>query len=106
MTDQERFDEINKELDALYQACAKEYAEKLETNKFDPTTPRGKKKVEKLAEKYAEFMRPLVSEQKILAEKINNELEEQRKSQYVDVAEAEKIRRKLERQKKLSKKDN
>lgn len=106
MTDQERIKEIEKELDALYQACAKEYAEKLESNKFDPTTPKGRKKVEKLTEKYAEFIKPLIFEQKMLAEKINEELEEQRKNQYIDVAEAEKIKRKLEKQKKASKKDN
>ncbi len=106
MTDQERYDEISKELDALYQACANEYAKKIESKHIDPSTPKGKKKVEKLAEKYAEFIKPLISEQNEIAERINDELEEQRKSQYVDVAEAEKIRRKLERQKKASKNDN
>lgn len=96
MTDKEQHEEILKQLDALYEAYAKEFAKYAKTKDFDEYNPRCIKKTEEIAEKYAQYIRPLQAQANALADKINAQLEEERKNEYMTVAEYEEIKNKIE----------
>lgn len=91
MTDQERYDELSAQLDALYKSCANEYAKYVDSPKYDMYSERAYKKTKNIAQKYAKYIAPIQDELNEVADKINKEAEEERKKQFVTPAEAEKM---------------
>lgn len=99
MTNKEQHNEILQQLEALYEAYAKEVANYVKKSGFDEFNPRCQKKIQSIADKYAKYIRPLQEEANVLAEKINIELEEERKKQYLTVSEYEQMKNKIENKK-------
>lgn len=95
MTDKERYDELTAQLDALNEACAKQYAEMLKNKRFDPASSRGQKKVDKLAQKFAVFMKPIMKEINELADKLNAEEAKSEKPKTLDVSRIDEIAKNL-----------
>lgn len=91
MTDQERYDEINQQLDALYNACANEYAELVKPEGFDLYSEKNQKKVQELTARYAKYISPLQLELNEIVDRLSKQAEAENAKKYVDEAEAEKI---------------
>lgn len=95
MTDRERYDELSAQLDMLYDSCAKQYAEMLKNKRFDPNSSRGSKKVDKLTRKFADYMKPIMEELNMLADRLNEKAEGQEEKKTLDVSRIEEIEKNL-----------
>ncbi len=84
MTDRERLEEVEQDLNRLQKAWAQELAEMSKKRGFDMYAPKWEKKMQALANKYADLIYPLKAEQNRLADKLNDEEEAARRNKYVD----------------------
>lgn len=94
MTDFERYEEIKKQLDALYNACSREFAEFAKPEGFDLYTRKNQKKFKALTQKYAKYISPLQDELNEIADRLNIKIEEDQENQFISVSEAEKLKNK------------
>lgn len=83
MVEQEKYDELEKQLDTIYKACAAEYAELTKTKGFDIYSEKAYRKINALAQKYAKYIVPLQDEMNALKEIIDQKTEEERKAKYI-----------------------
>ncbi len=102
MTDKQQHEEILEQLDALYEAYSKEVAKAFEKNGYDEYSPKCQRKLQAIADKYAEYIRPLQAQANELAEKISYEIEEERKKQYMTESEYEQLKEKTQIKKKAN----
>ena len=92
MTEKQQHEEILKQLDALYDAYAKEVSKFVEKNGYDEYSQKCQRKLQSIADKYAAYIRPLQAQANELAEKISIEIEKERKKQYITESEYEQLK--------------
>ena len=77
-------------------------AKAFEKNGYDEYSPKCRRKLQAIADKYAEYIRPLQAQANELAEKISYEIEEERKKQYMTESEYEQLKEKTQTKKKAN----
>ena len=82
--DYERIKEIEKEVKAIEEAYAQECFNLYLKPGFDIYNPKWKKKIDKVAQKYADYLAGLQNEHDELLQLVGNHEEEERKKKYVD----------------------
>lgn len=102
MTDKQQHEEILEQLEALYEAYSKEVTKAFGKNGYDEYSPKCQRKLQTIADKYAEYIRPLQAQANELAEKISIEIEEERKKQYITESEYEQLKEKTQTKKKAN----
>ena len=85
MTDEQRLEEIEKHMERLQQAYIDDYMEVTLQKGFDEYSPKWNKKLEKVAEKYVDYMAPLTEEYNAICDKLDKLAEAERKKKYKDV---------------------
>ena len=80
----ERLREIEKRVEQLEEAYAEELAELSKSRGFDVYEKKWDKKMEQLAQKYADLIYPLKSEHDELRAEVNKDAEMRRKKQFRD----------------------
>lgn len=84
MTDREKMKEIEGHLSRLQKAYVDDFMEVTQQKGYDEYSDKWKKKLNAVARKYAKFMVPLTEEYNELCDKVNAQLEEERKKKFVE----------------------
>ena len=82
MTDEEKLERVNKDIDDAQRAYAEECAKLANQPGFDQYSKKWQKKIDKIADKYSRILYPLQVEHEEIRERLNDAEEENRKKQY------------------------